>query len=224
VQRLFPIPFVLWAVVTIAWFVGLNRVSFFVPNTGQRADIDFNRKYDHTAVALRPDVVLLDDAQLETVKPAWIPWCWLCGRNLRDQPLMPAATHRAGPWVYRAAQVDPNFTGWTNQRGIEAALTFAFNLDTRERLLVERGSSVEVRAAQLAERGLLVDDTHRLVRAEFEPASMLSEGCAIVQTAFLIFLSAWSLVFGVVALVRRRQKPVARGPWSAVTVVRCSCC
>lgn len=42
-RKLFPIPFVLWAIVTVAWFIGLNGIAFVVPNTGKRADIDFNR-------------------------------------------------------------------------------------------------------------------------------------------------------------------------------------
>lgn len=201
-RKLFPIPFVLWAIVTVAWFIGLNGIAFVVPNTGKRADIDFNRKYDHTAVALTPSVVWLDDGSVETVKPAWIPWCWLCGANLNDEPLMPDATHRSGAWIYRAPKADPNFTGWTNLRGVNAALTYALNLDTGERLTVEKGSSLDVKAARLAEKALVLDDAHLLDRSKFEPASMLAEGCAIVQTAFFIFLAVWSLVFGVLALKR----------------------
>lgn len=208
-RRLFPIPFVLWAIVTVAWFIGLNGIAFIVPNTGKRADIDFNRKYDHIAVALTPSVVLLDDGRVETVKRAWIPWCWLCGEFMNDEPLMPDATHRDGSWVYRAPKADPNFTGWTNTRGINAALTYGLNLETGDRLMVEKGSSLESKAALLAEKNLQVDDAHRLDRSKFEPASMLAEGCAIVQTAFFIFLAIWSLIFGALSLFSRRPRVIA---------------
>jgi hypothetical protein len=206
--RLFPIPFALWLVVTVAWFLGAEGVS--VPTrTGQVATIDFNRKYDHTAHAVAPGVALIDDelGELVRVKAAWIPYCWLCGRNLLDGPIMQSATHRRGPWIYRVPGVDPNFTGWTNPRGIAAALTLAFNVETGERVSADRGSPLEARISQLGARGLDLDDVSRIDPSKLAPVSLLSEGCAIVQSAFFVVLPLWSLGFGVVLLVRRRRRP-----------------
>lgn len=205
--RLFPIPFALWLVVTVAWFLGAEGIS--VPlKTGQVATIDFSRKYDHTARLLAPGLALYDDEPHEVVrlKAAWIPYCWLCGTNLLDGPVMQSATHRRGAWVYREPAVDPNFTGWTNQRGLAAALTLAFNVETGEVISADRGSALEVRIAQLGARGLDLDDASRIDAFMLQPVSLLSEGCAIVQSAFFIVLPLWSLGFGVVLLARRRHQ------------------
>ena len=205
--RLFPIPFALWLVVTVAWFLGAEGVS--VPTkTGQVATIDFNRKYDSTAVRLAPGIARLESppGEVARLKPAWIPYCWLCGRNLLDGPIMQSATHRRGAWIYRAPAIDPNFTGWTNERGIAAALTLAFNLETGEVIAADRGSTIETRMAQLGARGLDLDDASRIDPSKLEPVSLLSEGCAIVQSAFFVVLPLWSLGFGVVLFVRGRRQ------------------
>lgn len=205
--RLFPIPFALWLVVTVAWFLGADGIS--VPtNTGQVATIDFNRKYDQTARLVGPGIALSGAAPHELVRlaPAWIPYCWLCGRNLLDGPIMQSATHRRGAWIYRVPAVDPNFAGWTNERGIAAALTLAFNLETGEVIAADRGSTVEARMAQLGARGLDLDDASRIDVSKLEPVSLLSEGCAIVQSAFFVVLPLWSLGFGVVLFVRGRRQ------------------
>ena len=207
IEKLFPIPFALWLVVTVAWFLGAEGFSFKT-NTGQVARIDFNRKYDHTARSLAPGVALIDDeyGEVVRVKPAWIPYCWLCGTSLRDGPVMNSATHRRGSWIYRVPKPDPNFEGWTNQRGIAAALTLAYHLQTGEVLFATRGSSLEERRAQLASKGLLIEDASLMDRSKLPPASMLSEGCAIVQSAFFVVLPLWSLGFGVVLLAKRKKK------------------
>jgi hypothetical protein len=38
------------------------------------------------------------------------------------------------------------------------------------------------------------------------PVSLLSEGCAIVQSAFFIFLILWSLGFGVASLIQLSKR------------------
>lgn len=207
-EKLFPIPFALWLIVTVAWFVGAD--GFAIRSTsGQVVNLDFNRKYDHAARLLAPGLSLSDDADGDVmrIKPAWIPYCWLCGTHLHDGLVMQGATFRRGPWVYRTPKPDPNFEGWTNARGIAAALVLAYDLDTGEVLSATRGSSVEERRVQLESKGLFLDDASLLDRSKLPPVSMLSEGCAIFQSAFFIVLPLWSLGFGVVWLVKRRRKP-----------------
>ncbi len=206
--RLFPIPFALWLVVTVAWFLGADGFSVGT-KTGQVATIDFNRKYDYEARLLAPGIALVEDRYPELVRltPAWIPYCWLCGSTLIDDVILQAATHRRGSWVYRVPAPDPNFDGWTNQRGIATALALAYDLNTGEVLSATRGSSVEERRAQLARKGLIPDDASRIDAFSLEPVSLLSEGCAIVQSAFFIVLPLWSLGFAVVLGVRRRRQP-----------------
>jgi len=97
--------------------------------------------------------------------------------NRATAPIMQGATHQQGAWIFRAPRPDPNFAGWTNQEGIKAARTVAFNLETGE-----LGSS-----------------------ARSSRASMLTEGCTIVQIAFVIFLTIWSVIFGFIALARKRR-------------------
>lgn len=47
-EKLFPIPFALWLIVTVAWFVGAD--GFTIRSTsGQVVNLDFSRKYDHAA-------------------------------------------------------------------------------------------------------------------------------------------------------------------------------
>lgn len=206
-MRLFPIPFALWLVVTVAWFLGADGFSMRT-NTGQVATIDFNRKYDQTARLVADGVGLLGSeggGALVRLERAWIPYCWLCGENLLDGTLVPSASHRSGSWIYRVPAADPNFTGWTNKRGIAEALVLAYDLKTGEAISATRGSSVEERRAQLESRGLVLEDAKRIDRAELAPVSLLSEGCTIVQTAFFIFLTLWSLGFGVALLVKSRR-------------------
>jgi hypothetical protein len=146
--RLFPIPFALWLVVTVSWFLGAEGFSVRT-NTGQKATIDFNRKYDESARMLTADIAVLSggDGALVKLKRAWIPYCWLCGNDMLDGTLVQFATHQRDSWIYRAPAPDPNFTGWTNQRGIAAALVLAYDLrrqlfdqtrETRARLAAQR--------------------------------------------------------------------------------------
>lgn len=205
-MRLFPIPFALWLVVTAAWFFGAEGLSFRT-NTGQKATIDFNRKYDSSARMLTADLAVLSDGDgaLVKLKRAWIPYCWLCGTHVLDGTLVQFATHQRGPWIYRVPAPDPNFKGWTNQRGIAAALVLAYDLNTGEVLSAPRDSSVDAKRALLESKGLTVDDGLLIKREGLEPASLLSEGCAIVQTAFFIILTIWSLGFGVAFLVKKKR-------------------
>jgi hypothetical protein len=200
-KKIFPIPFALWFVVTLAWFLGAKGVTFRVVAAQQDATIDFNRKYDHTAVELGAGIVLLDDDRVTRVERAWVPFCWVCGMNRATAPLMDGATHQSGPWVFRAPRPDPNFAGWSNQEGVKAAQTVAFNVATGERVMADTASSL----AQLTQRGLVADDAHRLDRSRLSRASMLAEGCTIVQIAFFIFLTIWSVIFGFIALARKRR-------------------
>ncbi len=192
-RTIFFIPFTLWFVVTLGWFLGAQRMTFRVTAAQRDATIDFNRRYDHTAVELAPGIVLLDDDRLSRTERAWVPFCWICGMNRATTPIMDGVTHQNGAWVFRAPRPDPNFAGWTNQEGIRAARTVAFNLETGERIL------------SAASNSLVADDAHRLDRTKFPGASMLAEGCTIIQIAFAIFLSVWSVIFGVIALARKRR-------------------
>jgi len=64
----------------------------------------------------------------------------------------------------------------------------------------------------IAARGLVADDAQRLTPSkigDWREVSMLREGCAIVQAAFLIFIAFWLFGWGIGALVlaaRRRRK------------------
>ncbi|MHB8872953.1 MAG: hypothetical protein ACYC8T_04635 [Myxococcaceae bacterium] len=214
-KKIFLIPFGLWLVVTLAWFLGAGGVSFRTQYGGD-ANIDFNRKYDRQVRQVAPSVGYVVESggngplvRLESGPP---PFCWLCGANTRDGGLLQSASHRDGAWIYQAPAPDPNFTGWTNQKGIELALVLAYQTVTGEKLAAPRGSSVEAKRALLEAKGLVADEAHRLTPealSAWQPVSMMREGCVIVQAAFLIFIALWSLGWGaglLVVRVRGRSK------------------
>lgn len=70
----------------------------------------------------------------------------------------------------------------------------------------DRGSPVETRISQLGARGLDLDEASRIDPSKLAPVSLLSEGCAIVQSAFFVVLPLWSLGFGVALFVRGRRQ------------------
>lgn len=217
-RRIFVIPFVLWAVVSAAWFDGASRVSYPIVLTGQVATIDFQRKFDHRAAVLSGASAVRDDGALVELAPVWVPLCWVCGEARTASVLLDSVTHRAGAWVYRQPAPDPDFTGWSNGAAIQTSLTMAVNLETGEKLVAERGSSLEFRAAQLAAQRLPLDENHRLQTAELVSVPLLSEGCTIVQAAFAVFLVLWSLV--ALMVTRRSERPIGVVPGGRMASAR----
>ena len=203
-RAIFIFPFPLWLVTTVALFMAAAGA----------AKIDADRNFDHNVLALTPTVGLLLDAterSVVTYKPGPVPFCWLCGRDRTDEFLLQGVSHRSGTWLYRAPANDPDLTGWspaTAEAARKLARVLAYDLSTGNTVIAPEGSTIDGKKAILDARGFVADDAHLITAkmlGEWPEQSMMREGCVIVQSVFLIFMTLWLLGWGAWLLMIRRR-------------------
>jgi len=212
----------IWLVTTIAWLFGAQSISFG-NRYGPRPTIDFMREHDRTVVGLGEGVGLeLDEAgpvlhgsivKLESGLPVL---CWICGYHDTAGGIG-MVDYRRGDWFYREPR-DESGSYEARQGRAESRdfiLTLAYNRATGERVRVDVDATFDEQQQALAQRGLAVDEASRLALAtigDLPTVSMMREGCAIVQAAFVAAALLWLVCGGTAALIgwairRRRRAP-----------------
>jgi hypothetical protein len=214
---------ILWASTVVAYRLGAEGVSFGNRYTPTRpATLDFRRDRDAPVVWLGEGVGLELSAGGGTVRGTVVrlaasPWglCWVCGEYVLDGGIAMVA-YRNGDWLYREPRDLTRSNAATRSRGVEARdfiQTLAYNLVTGERVIVDARAGIEAQQRELTARGLVVADTNRLgpeTLAELSSVSMMYEGCAIVNAAFIIVVLLWTVLAGAWALFARRRSSRAR--------------
>lgn len=215
---------VVWVITEVAWLAGAKSITFG-NRYGPPATIDFMREHDRPVLALGDGVGLrlrLDgdsiDGSIERYKPGPPVLCLVCGYHTSDGGVAPGITHRDGDWFYRAPRDESKSREAHEGRPESRAyiLTIAYNRATGERVQVGADDSLDQQTKVLAQKGLVVTAEHGMGLddlVDLQSLSVMSEGCAIFNLAFVAATLLWLLFGGLAAgIVRmRRRRSANRG-------------
>ena len=205
----------MWVGVLVAYRLGAQGISVR-SRSGQQVDLDFGREHDRPWVGVGPGVGMelniYGDALHGTVaklKPGLPLLCWVCGDNVPAGSLA-MVTHRQGDWYFKApADYSKNSEAVHGRRLVsrEYILTLAYNVTTRERVIVAATSTVQAQQAELSQRGLSASEPNLLqVDSAWQALSMQREGCVVFNAAFVALYLLLVLIAVPIELLRSRAR------------------
>ncbi len=219
----------LWIAVLVAYRLGAQGFSVS-SRSGQTVNLDFGREHDRQWVRVGPgegmELNVYGAAlhgSVAKLKPGLPVLCWVCGDNVAADPLV-SATHRQGDWYFKAPEdfsKNSEATHGLRQVSRDYILTLAYNVATRERVIVAATSTPQAQQAELAARGLSASVANLLkVDATWRGLSMQREGCVVFNVAFIALALLLVMIAVPVELLRSRFRRRREQQRIALAIVR----